>query len=189
MLERTHQLVNSEKSKFIFTGQSSTDKDLKLTYFGVVLFLIIMTLGLWLLVLVKFKKPVYHGYVFLENGPNPITEEVKKRIDKKYKEDFQENESIKLLIDTGSDNFLIVTDRNLHLQIDPDAKTLTGHSVINKKIPINEIESIKVKPHPLSGYLSIQLNGEIIGALRGAGFDRIEKLVQTLAEDLIQPEQ
>ena len=188
MLERTHQLVNSDKSKFIFTGQSSTDASTKLTYFGVVLFLLTMTLGLWLLVLVKFTKPVYHGYVFLENGPNPITEKVKKRIDKKYKEDFQENESIKLLIDPGSGNFLILTDRNLHLQIDPDAKTLTGHSVINKKIPINEIESIKVKPH-LNGYLSIQLNGEIIGALSGAGFDRIEKLVQTLAEDLIQPEQ
>lgn len=184
MYDKTRELIESEKSKFIFTGQQSKDPNTKLVHFGFVSLLAMGTVGIWLAILATTKKPVYHGTVFLRDGPNPITDDVLKRLKKKVNLDINGlAETIELVVDTGANNFIIATDDRVYFQVNPDAKVLSGHNLVNKDVAISEVESLTVKSH-MSEYLSIKLNDEYFGALAGGGFPRVEKLMQTFAKDL-----
>ena len=184
MYDRTRALIEGEKSKFIFTGKHTKDAYSKLYHFAFVLLLASLTFGIWLLVLYAAKKPVYHGDVYLRDGPNPINDDIIRKIKDKFNDEIDgDSEQIELVIDTGHRNFIIATKDRIYFQINPDAKVFSGHNLINRDFAVTEISSLTVKSH-MTEYLSIKVNEKYLGALFGGGFPRLEKLVQTLATDV-----
>lgn len=182
--EKTRKLIESDTSKFIFTGQRTKDANVKLYHFAFVALLAISTFGLSLFLLQMFTKRVYHGDIFLRDGPNPITTDVLARVNNKFNTKIDiEFQTIELVIDTGASNFIIGTSEGLYFQVNPNARIFSGYDLINKEFSLHQIDSLNFKSH-MSKYLSIKVNDEDVGALYGGAFPRLEKLMQTLAKDV-----
>jgi hypothetical protein len=183
MYQKSKQFADQRKSKFIFTGKEATDSNDKMTHFGFVGLIGVVTLGLWFLVLAKTKTAVYHGYVYINGGPNAITEELLQKINKKAKFDLTDEDKVEIVISPGFSQFLVFTDNKLYYQMPPNSKTISMAEYVFGEIALKDVKEFKVKKN-FNNMLDLKINDENIGAIKDCSYPRLMEFVQTIGKEL-----
>lgn len=183
MYENAFRLAKENETKALFTGQDTYEAYGKMYHLAFVLVFTACTFGGWLILLSIMKKPKYHGFIYFNEGPNPLTEDILKQALKKTDINLSEEENPEILIFPKADQFVLFTSKRIYYRMLQDAKMTTTQKT-QGVIDLGAVKQLKTNGH-LSETLSIKVNDDVIGTLDRANFGKMKNLFKELSKDII----
>ena len=179
--QHANRLILTETKKRALTGQYSDTFGDKFFSFLRFVLLCAFTCFIGGVLLIAFRKRRFHPMVFARGSSQEIDAKTVADLLARASYSFDADEDAQILIKTGSDNFVLFSDKHVFYQLHEKAKAF-GQKTMFGKLPLSKAADIKLKNQMSSA--EIMMQGEVIGTLYSGESPRIGRLLKAISKDV-----